>query len=183
MRWVAPAIMNPRIHAAASADMPAVRRVAASFGLLDKWPTRPDYLDCELEHGRLLVAEATADIAAAGDEGSADALIGFGGSLRRGEITHLGDLFVDPRFQSSGVGRAILNGLFDRPGPRVTFASADPRAVPLYIRYGMRPLAPLYYLSGPADDPARTVPRGPEPANPSTIDVSELAAADAAASG
>ena len=36
-------------------------------------------------------------------------------------------------------------------GVRITFASGDERALPLYVRAGLRPLAPLLYLEGPRD--------------------------------
>jgi GNAT superfamily N-acetyltransferase len=127
-----------RVRPAGHTDMAGVRRIAGRFGLLSHWPTGPDFLDCEREYGHLAVASRY------GDPG----LIGFGGVLRRDGITHLGDLFVDDRHQSGGVGRALLDEVMDGAADRVTFASADPRAVPLYIRYGMFPRCPMYYLSG-----------------------------------
>jgi GNAT superfamily N-acetyltransferase len=144
--------------------MVAVRRIASRFGLLTDWPAGPDYLDCERRYGRLAVAvrDGTGPVA-------------FGGTLHRGGITHLGDLFVDPAHQSAGAGRALLDEVLDGSGERVTFATADPRAVPLYIRFGMIPRCPLFYVCGPTDALA-----GPET---STVDVSAVVAADAAASG
>ncbi|HKT04440.1 MAG TPA: GNAT family N-acetyltransferase [Rugosimonospora sp.] len=150
------------VRPAGPADMTAVRRVANGFDLLHDWPDSPDFLDCEREHGRLMLAS------------EAEAAVGFGGVLGRGAVTHLGDLFVAPGHQSGGVGRALLDRLFDGTGARATFASADPRAVPLYLRYGMLPRCPLYYLAGPA-------PAG-EPAV-STVDISRVLAADASACG
>ncbi|MGJ6964398.1 GNAT family N-acetyltransferase [Streptosporangium sp. G11] len=120
-------------------DMPAVRAVAARFGLLRGWPSTRDFLDAERAFGTLVLAP-TAD----------DQARGFGGTLRRGAITHLGDLFVLPEHQSSGVGRTLLAELLAGDGPKVTFASSDPRAMSLYIRYGLRAWCPLLYLTGPA---------------------------------
>jgi GNAT superfamily N-acetyltransferase len=127
------------IRDAAAADMSAVRSVAARFGLLRGWPEGRDFLDAERAFGTLLLAAAP--------DGAAH---GFGGTLRRGAVTHLGDLFVLPEHQSSGVGRALLAELLEGDGPKVTFASSDPRAMGLYMRYGLRPWCPLLYLSGPS---------------------------------
>lgn len=154
------------VRAAADADMPAVRRVARHFGLLDGWPADRDFLDAERVHGTLLVAPLRA--------GSAR---GFGGTLRRGDITHLGDLFVLPEHQSCGVGRALLSELLAAAGPKVTFASSDRRAVGLYVRHGMRPWCPLLYLTGPARAAGLATPPVRK-ASPG-----EVAAADAAAGG
>jgi hypothetical protein len=56
----------------------------------------------------------------------------------------------------------------------VTFASGDPRALPLYARAGLRPLAPLLYLAGRLDAAAAGVQR---------VRPADLAARDAAAAG
>ncbi|GAA1017263.1 hypothetical protein Aple_094450 [Acrocarpospora pleiomorpha] len=127
------------VRAVTEDDMPAVRGVARRFGLLTGWPGARDFLDAERAFGMLLIA-------------SADPLDaqGFGGALRRDTVTHLGDLFVLPEHQSSGIGRALLSKLLAGNGPKVTFASSDPRAISLYVRYGLRPWCPLLYLTGPA---------------------------------
>src|SRR6185369_6481376 len=131
--------MTITIRTVGPADMAAVRRVAAMHDVLSEWPDEPDFLDCEGTFGRLLLGEVDGLVA------------GFGGVLRRGELTHLGDLFVAGDRQSAGLGRALLDGLLDGASRRVTYASADPRAVALYVRYGMIPRQPLLYLAGPAD--------------------------------
>ncbi|WP_181019881.1 GNAT family N-acetyltransferase [Nonomuraea typhae] len=145
------------VRVATADDLPAVRRVARRFGLLEGWPGTPDFLDAERAFGRLLFAPD--------DAGGA---LGFGGTLRRGGLTHLGDLFVLPERQSSGLGRTLLTELLRESGPKVTFASSDPRAIALYVRHGLRPLTPLLYLTGPATRlPAATVLRTrPEDAAP-----------------
>ncbi|NUW36660.1 GNAT family N-acetyltransferase [Nonomuraea sp. SMC257] len=127
------------VRGAEEDDMPAVRAVAKRFGLLRGWPSAPDFLDAERAFGKLVLAPTA--------NGQAR---GFGGTLRRGAVTHLGDLFVLPEHQSSGVGRSLLAELLGGDGPKVTFASSDPRAMSLYIRYGLRPWCPLLYLTGPA---------------------------------
>lgn len=154
---------EPIVRPAAEADMPGLRAVAHHFGVLETWPKRPDFLDAERVFGAVFVGEVGGTI------------VGFGGTLRRGAVTHLGDLFVLPEHQSSGVGRAILSRLLPRDTPKVTFASADTRALALYVRNGMRPRCPLLYLEqGPVDGrPARPeggrakdVPPAPGPHGP-----------------
>ncbi|WP_182903433.1 GNAT family N-acetyltransferase [Microbispora sp. H10830] len=125
---------EPIIRPAADADMPGLRAVADHFGLLGLWPERPDFVDAERAFGEVLVGEVDG------------AIVGFGGTLRRGTVTHLGDLFVLPDHQSSRVGRTILSRLLPGGTPKVTFASADKRALALYVRNGMRPRCPLFYL-------------------------------------
>jgi len=153
--------MTITIRTVGPADLAAVRRIAEAHDVLAEWPDAPDFLDCEQAFGRLLLGEVDGRIA------------GFGGVLRRGRLTHLGDLFVEADRQSAGLGRALLDGLLDGTGPRVTHASADPRAVALYVRYGMIPRQPLLYLSGPADalstvDDFGVAPAA-EPADPAAL--------------
>ncbi|UBU17095.1 GNAT family N-acetyltransferase [Nonomuraea gerenzanensis] len=147
----------PGVRAATLDDMPAVRRVARRFGLLSGWPPgAPDFLDAERTLGTLLVAPAhPAD--------ASESARGFGGTLRRGDLTHLGDLFVLPAHQSSGIGRTLLSRLLAGDGPKATFASSDPRAISLYIRHGLRPWCPLLYLTGPATTGLPAPPVRPTP--------------------
>lgn len=96
--------------------------------------------------GRVLVA----------DEG--DRLAGFGATVATGRGRHLADLFVRSDRLGQGIGRPLLHAVFADDWPRTTFASADPRALPLYIRAGMSPLWLGLYLVGsgtsvPAPDP------------------------------
>ncbi|MEV7969010.1 GNAT family N-acetyltransferase [Sphaerisporangium sp. NPDC088356] len=133
-------------------DMPGVREVASHFELLDDWTGMPDFLDAERAFGTLVVGEVDGRI------------VGYGGVLRRGRVSHLGDLYVLPEHQSSGVGRAILDRLLPSDTPRVTFASDDPRALGLYVRQGMRPVCPLLYLTSPPQEASR--PPGAEGREP-----------------
>ncbi|MEU8250710.1 GNAT family N-acetyltransferase [Nonomuraea sp. NPDC048916] len=152
------------VKAATEADMPAVRRVARRFGLLGDWPAAPDFLDAERWFGTLLFRPGEAEA-----DGNGRAL-GFGGTLRRGSMTHLGDLFVLSEHQSSGLGRALLATLLDGDGPRVTFASSDHRALALYVRHGLCPWTPLLYLTGPAASPAASLAAPVvEPATPAEV--------------
>jgi GNAT superfamily N-acetyltransferase len=116
--------------------MPVVRALAERYENLDEWRVRPDYLDHGLTSGRFLVAEDAAGFA------------GFGIVLARDGVAHLTDLFVDPERKGEGIGSALLAELWDGARERVTFASADERALPLYVRHGMIAVTPLVYLDG-----------------------------------
>jgi GNAT superfamily N-acetyltransferase len=162
--------MTITIRTVGPADLAEVRRIAGMHDILAQWPAVPDFLDCERAFGRLLLGEVGGRIA------------GFGGVLRRGGLTHLGDLFVTADRQSAGVGRALLDSLLDGADRRVTYASADPRAVALYIRYGMIPRQPLLYLAGPADALSTVDDFGPVPAS-EPADLQALVDHDGAVSG
>jgi GNAT superfamily N-acetyltransferase len=139
--------------------MAAVRAIGGVYGTLDRWPVRPDYLDHERATGTLLVAERDGEI------------VGFGGALARGGVTHLADLFLAPQERGRGIGAALLDRLLPEGGERVTFASSDPRAVPLYRRYGMRPVCTLPCLRGGRPAAARLARTAltAEPAGPDRI--------------
>ncbi|OPG06923.1 GNAT family N-acetyltransferase [Microbispora sp. GKU 823] len=161
---------EPIVRPAADADMPGLRAVANHFGLLGMWPEQPDFVDAERAFGEVLVGEVDGEI------------VGYGGTLRRGTVTHLGDLFVLPDHQSSMVGRTILSRLLPGDAPKVTFASSDKRALALYVRNGMRPRCPLFYLKrGPLGD--RSVRRESGQEAPGEADVHAAAAMDAHVSG
>jgi GNAT superfamily N-acetyltransferase len=80
------------------------------------------------------------------------ASIGFGAAVDTGRARHLADLFVLPGRQGGGIGGRLLDAVLGDAWPRTTFASDDPRALPLYVRAGMTAHWPNLYLSG---DPAR----------------------------
>jgi GNAT superfamily N-acetyltransferase len=92
-------------------------------------------------HGRFLVAERDGLV------------VGYGGTRPIGDATMLCDLFIDPAHQGSGVGRRLLDHLLDGRTEIFTFSSRDPRAMPLYARYGLVPRWPLLYLVGPPPVP------------------------------
>ena len=117
-------------------DLESIRDIASSYGNLGSWPGRPDYLDHELTSGALAVCEDGGEVA------------GFGGVVPRGPVVHLADLFVRPDRLGKGIGKALLTEILPSEGERITFASSDPRALPLYVRFGMSPMAPLLYLTG-----------------------------------
>src|SRR5215217_3394162 len=123
-----------RIERAAAEHLAGVRAIAASYGNLDEWPEHPDVLDFELGKGALWLAHARG------------AVVGYAGVVRHGEIAHLADLFVARDRLGHGIGGALLDAALPRDGVRTTFASGDERALPLYVRAGLRPFAPLLYL-------------------------------------
>ncbi len=97
----------------------------------------PPWLAHTLATGVLMVAER------------AGKLHGFAGVTTRSGIAFLTDLFVRPDVQSGGIGRALLRAIL--PGDALatcTLASSDPRALALYIRAGMLPQWPNYWLLG-----------------------------------
>jgi GNAT superfamily N-acetyltransferase len=103
-----------------------------------------------------------------------EGLAAFGATVATGRGRHLTDLFVRKDRLGHGLGRPLLDAVFDGEWPRTTFASDDPRAMPLYVRAGMIPLWPCLYLLGsvtslPRLDAALEV----ESADPSWIDALE----------
>jgi hypothetical protein len=77
---------------------------------------------------------------------------GFGATRQLGSgeaaVSMLCDLFVDPRVQGSGCGRAMLSTLWPGTGRRMTFSSRHAHALPLYARFGLDAWWPLLYLYG-----------------------------------
>jgi GNAT superfamily N-acetyltransferase len=124
------------VRVAGADDVPGIRAVAESYGTLGEWPERPDYLDFELE-------ESALSVAVEGEE-----VVGFAGVLEHGGVAHLADLFVRNDRRGQGVGRVLLEAALPADGVRTVFASSDRRALPLYVRSGLRPVAPLLYLAG-----------------------------------
>ncbi|HEY8323040.1 MAG: GNAT family N-acetyltransferase [Ktedonobacterales bacterium] len=138
--------MTPfRVRPATAADLPAVHAIWLHNDAPHETPQLPAPRDVlsgfvyEQEHGEMRVAEA-----------DAGRVIGFGGSVSwsgpRGSLTYLADLFIAPDIQSHGVGQAILRALPLSAGGRCVHASTDPRAAALYIRTGMLPLWPNFWL-------------------------------------
>ena len=152
-----------RIERAGPEHLDGVRAIAAGYGNLDEWPGRPDALDFELREGALWVAH---------EDG---AVRGFAGVMRHGAVAHLADMFVARDRLGEGIGRRLLEAALPPGGVRITFASGDPRALPLYVRAGLRPLAPLLYLQG-TGAAAAAVP-------PVRVATTEVAERDAGASG
>jgi len=137
----APDRLEALIRPATSADL------AQAFAVTWRCDEGPDvpvpteawrlhYLEHELATGTMGVAEAGGDV------------VGFGGTVERGSVTMLTDLYVDPRWHGHGIGARILESVLDDAWPRHTFASAHPNALPLYVRAGMAPRWIMLYLTG-----------------------------------
>ena len=132
------------VRQAGAGDVPAMAAILAANGEPMDWPDLPQLGWPYLEH---LVARARTSVATVDDE-----IAGFGGSVPVGreDVQFVTDLFVDPRRQSRGAGRALLTSILDGAAGRMTFSSTDDRALGLYVRAGMRPWWPLLYVEIPA---------------------------------
>jgi GNAT superfamily N-acetyltransferase len=126
----------------------------------------PGFFASLLALGDLFVAEA------------GGAVVGFSGSISRGGVRYLTDLFVRPDRQGGGLGRALLAAAMPADGrSRATVASRDPRAVALYTRMGMRPRFPLVLVDAPAAIPMDAGDVVAVPADPGDPDLVEWDAA------
>lgn len=129
------------VRPAQPCDAAAIQRVSAATGqpLVDSGAD-PAYVDFVMRTGTAAVAVA--------QDGQ---VLGWGAIRRHVLGSMLTDLFVFPDHQGSGIGRAVLAALWppNSPGPRFTFSSRHPSAVPVYARAGLHPSWPLLYLTGP----------------------------------
>jgi GNAT superfamily N-acetyltransferase len=142
-------------------DLAAVRTILASHGndgpIVHGDIVGP-YLAHLLDHGRALVAESN------------ETVVGFAAAIDAGRGWHLADLFVRVDRLGQGIGRPLLDAVFDGVQDRTTYASEDPRALPLYVRAGMMPMWPSLYIEGAAGSlpaPDRLLPT--EPAKAASI--------------
>ena len=92
------------------------------------------YLAHLMTTGRVLVASDAGEV------------VGFAAVVERAGVTHLADLFVLPDRFGGGIGGRLLATILGDATRRTTFASSDPRALPLYVRNGMIPWWPNLYL-------------------------------------
>jgi GNAT superfamily N-acetyltransferase len=132
------------VRPAVAGDIPALAAILAGNDEAVDWPDLPDlgwpYLDHLLARARTMAVEDPTGVA------------GFGASVAvgRDDVRFLTDLFVDPLRHGGGAGRALLGPLLEGSTERMTFSSADDRALGLYVRAGMRPWWPLLYVDVPA---------------------------------
>jgi GNAT superfamily N-acetyltransferase len=131
--------VDPEIRLATIDDLAAIRSILAlhnNDGPVVVADIVGPYMRYLISRGRTYVALVD------------DAIVGFGSGLDTGRSIHLADLFVHPDHLGRGIGRPILAAARRPAGPRTTFASEDPRALPIYVRAGMTPLWPSLYLQG-----------------------------------
>jgi GNAT superfamily N-acetyltransferase len=135
------AVAGVEVRGAGEADLPAIAAVARATGQDEEWGgADPAYVRHLLAHGRVVVAARGGSV------------VGFGATRQLGggaaAVSMLCDLFVDPRVQGSGCGRAMLSRLWPGTGRRMTFSSRHAHALPLYARFGLDAWWPLLYLRG-----------------------------------
>jgi len=72
-------------------------------------------------------------------EGADGRILGYARSIERGGVLELTEFFVDPDTQAHGIGRGLLERAFPlgRGLHRSIIATQDPRAVGLYLRFGV----------------------------------------------
>src|SRR5215469_3289277 len=74
-------------------------------------------------------------------------ILAFASAITRDHVTFLTDMFVHPDQQSSKLGKTLLQLVLPQSEHiRCTMSSTDPRALALYIRYGMQPQWPNFCL-------------------------------------
>lgn len=162
----APAMAAPVIRAATLADLAAIRAILVlhgNDGPVIVGDVVGPYVTHLIGRGRTCVAEVDG------------AIVGFGAAIDAGRAVHLADLFVHPDRLGQGIGRRMLDAVLAGSQRRTTFASDDPRAMPIYVRAGMIPLWPSFYVQGAAGD----IPAGPrrlatEDAGPDELAAIEL---------
>src|SRR5664280_1058665 len=97
-------------------------------------------------------------------------LVAYGAAIDTGIARHLADLFVRPDLLGRGIGLPLLAAVMGDAPQRTTFASADPRALPLYVRAGIAPLWSSLSLGGTAAAlPAPGLSVRIEPADPARL--------------
>jgi GNAT superfamily N-acetyltransferase len=76
-------------------------------------------------------------------------IVGYARSILREQVQELTELFVVPELQSTGIGGELFRRGFPERGARrrLIIATADPRALPLYLRAGLFPESPVAYLA------------------------------------
>jgi GNAT superfamily N-acetyltransferase len=129
------------IRRASPDDVPAIRAILAAHGndgpIVHGDVVGPYVLHL-LGHHRAFVSEL------------GGAVVAFGAAVDAGVATHLADLFVRPDLTGRGIGRPLLGAVFGEAERRTTFASEDPRALPVYVRAGMAALWVTLYMNGAA---------------------------------
>jgi GNAT superfamily N-acetyltransferase len=138
------AALGAAIRPATDDDIPSIRAILASHGN-DGPVIHGDVVGPYLRH---LIAYGRTLVSVIDDGGNDGEIAGFAATIDTGRGWHLADLFVQVDRLGQGIGRPLLDAVFDGAVERSTFASDDPRALPLYVRAGMTPLWPSLYIEG-----------------------------------
>jgi GNAT superfamily N-acetyltransferase len=171
----------PELRVASAADVPAMLEVFFhAMENLDQQRHRPlqprNAAPLEMHFEHLLSTDPSSSMVA-DDHGR---VVAFGIVMRRGNDAFLSFLFVEPRWQSHGLGRAVLDACLRGAGEtqRVsTCAEADqPVSTGLYASLGLAPRAPIYLLRGALADDA--LPGLPDGVRARPIDAEVVAALD-----
>jgi len=129
------------IRRASLGDLPAIRAILAAHDN-DGPVTAVDIVGPYLRH---FIQHDIALVSVLGGE-----VVAYGAAIDTGLVRHLADLFVRSDLLGRGIGRALLAAVFGDARRRTTFASDDPRALPLYVRAGLTPLWPALFLEASA---------------------------------
>ncbi len=149
----------PELRVASAADVPAMLEVFFhAMENLDQQRHRPlqprNAAPLEMHFEHLLSTDPSSSMVA-DDHGR---VVAFGIVMRRGNDAFLSFLFVEPRWQGHGLGRAVLDACLRGAGEaqRVsTCAEADqPVSTGLYASLGLVPRTPIYLLRGALADDA-----------------------------
>jgi GNAT superfamily N-acetyltransferase len=143
----------PELREAIAADVPALLEVFFhAMEDLDERRRRPlqprNAAPLEMHFEHLLATDPHSSIVA-DDHGR---VVAFGIVMRRGPEAFLSFLFVEPRWQGRGLGRAVLDTCIAGAGDverMATCAEADqPVSTGLYASLGLAPRAPIYLVRG-----------------------------------
>lgn len=160
---------GPTVRHATIDDVPSILMILAAYD--DEGPASADIAGPYVRHvvssGMAFVSELNGEVVA------------YGAAIDTGISVHLADLFVRPGLLGQGVGRRLLEAALGGAATRTTFASNDPRALPLYVKAGMAPLWPTLYLEGDA----RLLPVGEPSLVVEPADSADLAALEFAWTG
>lgn len=159
----------PELRVASAADIPALLEVF--FHAVEDLETQRgrslqprNAAPLEMHFGHLLGTDPDSCYVA-DDHGR---IIAFGIVMRRGPEAYLSFLFVEPKWQSRGIGRAVFEACIAGAGEGLERLSVcaeanQPVSTGLYAKMGMAPRTPLYLLRGALPDKALpTVPPGIE---------------------
>jgi GNAT superfamily N-acetyltransferase len=113
-------------------------------------PPQPPYESLWPRYERIyrhLEVAATRAWVAVGADGD---VVGYGRSIERDGHVELTEFFVSPQTQGAGIGRRLLERVFPLAwgAHRSILALLDPRAVSLYLRFGVRGVDTLLDLVG-----------------------------------